>query len=201
MASDRTPPPGSRVMLRPALTAALAFVDGAQDGTLRGPQLAAWFATHLVKPGIMPMLATIQEPGVGVVSMRDMPSGPWATAFEEQLRVIVRAARLRISLALQGLLSTPPDDRFLSAAIFAGRVERGALGRGSHWQTKLKGTERLSDIVLAILAADVLSHRDEYDGALCVCAICGRISLSRQSTTRTRCADHLSALPGPAGGH
>jgi hypothetical protein len=193
--SDGTPLPKSRVLVRPALAASLAFLDAAHDDALRARELTAWFTAHLVKPGIMAMPATVQEPGVGVVSLRDLPSGAWAPAFEGRLREIVRAARLRISLALQGLLATPPDDRFLSAAIFAGRVDRGA-----HWRLRLNGTERLSDIVLAVLAADVLAHREEYEATLCVCAICGRISFSRGAGARTRCANHVSAVPDPRTG-
>ncbi len=109
--------------------------------------------------------------------------------------MIVRAARLRVSLSVQGLIATPPDDRFLTSAIFAGRVDRAV-----RWTPKLKGTERLSDIVLALLGADVLTHRDEYDAALCVCAICGHIALSRNAENRTRCAQHATALPDPRTG-
>jgi hypothetical protein len=160
-------------------------MEGARDESLDARALAAWFEAHLVKPGFMSMPSTVQEPGVGVVSLRDLPTGAWAPAFEERLRGILRAARVRVSLSLQGLLATPVDDRFLTAAIYAGRVDRS-----SEWRPKLKGTERLSDVVLAMLAADILTHRDEYDGALGVCTICGEISLSRTAPSRTRCLQH-----------
>jgi hypothetical protein len=122
------------------------------------------------------------------VSLRELPTGAWAAAYEERLGSIVRAARLRVSLSLQGLLGTPADDRFLTAAIFAGRVDRSA-----QWRPTLKGTERLSDIVLALFAADILMHRDEWDASLCICSICGHIALSRTAPSRTRCAQHALA--------
>ena len=189
--SDGPPPSASRTLMRPALAGALAFIEGAQDRTLDARGLTAWLTTYLVKPGTITMPGTVQEPGVAVVSLREMPTGAWAPAFEDRLRTIVGAARVRISVSLQGLLATPPDDRFLTTAIFAGRVDRLA-----GWRPKLKGTERLSDMVLAILAADILAHREEYDASLCVCAICGRVSLRRHAPVRTRCEQHLSARSG-----
>src|SRR5262249_32222776 len=68
--SDRTPPPGSRIVLRPALAGAFAFLDAAQEETLDARKLTAWFDTHLVKQGILVMPSTVQEPRVGVVSLR-----------------------------------------------------------------------------------------------------------------------------------
>jgi hypothetical protein len=174
--------------MRPTLVGPLAFVDGARDEALDARALTAWFEAHLVKPGHMATPATVQEPGIGVVSLRELPTGAWAAAFEERLGSIVRAARLRVSLSLQGLLATPVDDRFLTAAIFAGRVDRSA-----QWRPKLKGTERLSDVVLAMFAADILMHRDEWDASLCICSICGHIALSRTAPSRTRCAQHALA--------
>jgi hypothetical protein len=178
------------VFYRPALSGVLTFMERVQADTLDPRELASWFEVNLVRPGYMPAPGTVQEPGVGVVSLRDLPSTSWAPAYEERLRAILRAARLRVSMSLQGLLATPFDDRFLAAAIYSGRV-----ARGTHWQPKLKGTERLSDILLAVLSADILAHRDEYDASLCVCAICGHVSLSRSATSRTRCASHASARP------
>jgi hypothetical protein len=183
------------VLFRPALACAIAFLDAVQQDALDAPALNAWFDTHLVKPGVLAHPPTVQEPGVGVVSLRDLPASTWAASYDDRLRAIVRAARLRVSLSLQGLLATPPDDRFLTSAIFAARVVREV-----HWRAKLKGTERLSDIVLAVLAADILTHRDEYDAALCVCTICGQVSLSRNAKLRNRCAVHLSAVPSPVRG-
>jgi hypothetical protein len=193
--APRTPPPNSRVLYRPALACALAFLDAAQQDALDARALTAWFESHLVRQGVVSVPATVQEPGVGVASLRDFPTGGAAPAFEERVRSIVRAARLRVSLALQGLVAAPADDRFLTSAIFADRVVREV-----QWRPKLKGTERLSDIVLTVLAADILTHRDEYDASLCVCAICGHVALSRTVKQRTRCAVHAQAQPEPQSG-
>jgi hypothetical protein len=181
---------GSRVLLRPVLSAALAFADAAWDDALHFQALVAWFDRFLVKPGVMSMPPSVHEPSTGVASLRDVPTGAWVRPFEIRLAQIVTTTRSRVSTALGGLIRSPVDDRFLAAAIFAGRVVRGD-GRAEGWRPCPKSTDRLSDIVLSLFAADVLSHRDEYDASLCVCGICGRVALLRGASARTRCAEHL----------
>jgi hypothetical protein len=176
------------------LVAALAFLDAARENTLHARELVSWLDRYLVRPGLMPMPSTVQESEV--VSLREVPTGAWAAPFEVRLSRIVAGARVRVSVALEGLLADPPDDRFLSAAIFAGRVERGGGAHGPGWRAHPKGTDKLSDIVLSIFAADALTHREEYDQNLCVCGICGRVALVRTRGPRTRCAQHVSSLPG-----
>ena len=96
-------------------------------------------------------------------------------------------ARWRVILTLRGLLAKPCDDRFLQAAIFARRVERvdGA------WRAQSRDADLLSDMVLSLFAADVLSYRDFYEQSLCLCDVCGRVSFNPAATTRAGCADHV----------
>ncbi len=185
-----------RLAARPGLACTLAFHGAAQAESIDTKALVAWLQAHLVTPGFLPaMPATVQEPGAGVVALADRPEGAAAVAYEDRVRSIVRTARLRVVAAVQGLVARPVDDRFLHAAIFEGRVVRDV-----RWSPHLKGTEKLSDVVLAALASDVLTHREAYDALLCICAVCGDISFSAREL-RTRCQAHAMMAPDdrPAG--
>jgi hypothetical protein len=96
-------------------------------------------------------------------------------------------ARWQVILAMRGLLSAPADDRFLNAAIFAGRVVRDQ----GNWRVEVRDGDVLSDIVLALFVADVLGNREFHEEKLCVCDVCGRLSYSPTLTTRAGCPDHV----------
>jgi len=185
-------PPGSRTGVRRSLGAGLAFMNGGSGGSFRHAELTAWLDASLVGPGLMPLPTNVQEPGTGTVTLATGPS-PWAAAMEVRLDRIVGAARVRVAVTLSGLLAKPADDRFLTAAIFAGRVVRVSGDRGSTWQAAPRDSDRLSDIVLSLFAADALSHREEYDARLCVCSVCDRVGLRADAPQRTRCALHGGA--------
>ena len=103
--------------------------------------------------------------------------------------------RWRVIVTLRGLLASPADDRFLQAAIFAGRVRRPQ----SEWLAEPRDTDALSDIVLSLFAIDVLSHREFHEQNLCVCDVCGRISYNPKATSRAGCADHVPATDTSSG--
>jgi hypothetical protein len=189
------PPPGSRIGVRPTLGAALAFLDAARAESMNAADLVHWLQASLVGPGLMPMPGTVQEPGAGTVALAPSP-GPWAAAVETRLGRVVATARVRIGITLSGLLAKPADDRFLAAAIFAGRVARTSGARGSVWQAAPRASDRLSDVVLSLFAADVLSHREEYDACLCVCAVCNRVALRAGALVQTRCGEHGGVRDG-----
>ena len=92
----------------------------------------------------------------------------------------------RVVVTLRGLLASPSDDRFLQAALFAGRIKRDK----GEWQARPAETERLSDIVLSLFVVDILSHRDFHEKNLCVCDVCGRLSFDRAQFSRFGCIDH-----------
>ncbi len=144
------------------------------------------------------MPATVSEPLVGTAALGSAISGAWAAGTDARIVRIVAAARARVAATLGGLLAAPVDDRFLSAAIFSGRVQRSTgttsgRARGS-WLPRPAVADRLSDIVLAVVAADVLSNRDEYDDCLCVCDLCGLVSLDARQLSRTRCEEHEAEM-------
>ncbi len=189
------PSNASGVLVRPLLAAGLAFVDAATADALHARELVAWFSRWLVDPGTMPAPASVHEPGAGMVSLAAVAesrsaSGVLAEALETRLGRIVATARVRVGVTLGGLLTTPVDDRFLAAAIFAGRVQRTSGDQGSGWRATPKGTERLSDVVLSLFAADALANREEYEACLCVCGVCSRVAFRPGEVDRTRCPLH-----------
>ena len=112
---------------------------------------------------------------------------------------MLAAARARILSALRGLRALPPDDRFLSAAIFSGRVRRQSAAARSEWAARPELTAPLSAMVLSLFAVDILTHREQYDRELCLCEVCGRLWFDPEAEMRTRCADHLPGAGGRSG--
>lgn len=183
------PSSASGVVVRPVLSAGLAFVDAARGGSLHARELTRWLQAWLVTPGLMVMPTTVHEVGAGKITL-GAGSGAWDVALDQRLTRIVTAARARIVETLGGLVANAVDDRFLAAAIFAGRVERTSGDHGATWRAMPKPTDRLSDLVLSLFAADALSNREEYDACLCVCEVCDRIVFRPGALARTRCELH-----------
>ncbi|APR77301.1 Hypothetical protein A7982_02648 [Minicystis rosea] len=165
-------------------------MDAARSDDLRIADLAGWLRGHLVEHGFMLMPDSVHEPTVGTVPLNDGAPPSWTSTRELRAARIVATTRERVTAALRGLLVRPVDDRFLTAAIFAGRVARVTTEHGTAWRPRLQRSDRLSDVVLACFAADALDHRNQYDVELCVCDVCGRISFDERPTLRTRCLHH-----------
>jgi hypothetical protein len=168
------------------LAAGMAFLEVARAEPVRGADLMGWFRRWLVAAGTMAMPDNVFEPGTGIVSLAMGSSGP----MDLRLARILGVSRVRIAVMLSGLLASPSDDRFLTAAVFTGRVERAPGDGGPGWHPTPKVSDRLSDIALSLFAADALSNRDEYDSALCVCDVCGRVWFERGRLSRTLCEQH-----------
>ena len=180
-----------------AREAALSFVEGTRGGW-RASDLVSWCRTCLLEPGYLTpwnassgrLLVTegaarLEIPiaaSHGEELALDVPSTKW----------MLSTARERVLAGLGQLMTTPPDDRFVRAAVYTGRVRRVSDGRTSSWRPVLGEGELLSYWVLALFAADALAHREVYDELLGICEVCGAVSL-RVSSQRRRCAQH-----GPA---
>lgn len=190
--ADSADLPRSGAFVRPAVTAGLAFMEAARSESVGVAELANWIRVNLVEPGYMPMPATVHEPEVGSVALTEAEA--WAEAMDARAARIVTAARERVSKHLRGLVSQPVDDRFLTAAIFAGRVRRAQGEHGSAWRPSPRGKERLSDIVLALFTADVLAHREDYEAQLGVCEECGRMCFGPEEALRMQCPRGLCAV-------
>ncbi len=179
---------------RRALAAGLEFLEASAEPGWSVCGVRTWFEEHLVEPGHMRAPVVLSEPGAGRVSL--LESDAETLTSSSNLLRIVTGARNRIIAALRGLNASPTDDRFLSAAIFAGRVQRLRGRSESHWVPQPEPTAPLSGIVLSLFAVDVLSHRDEYEERLSVCDICDRITFQDGALRRKSCPDHLPPLSG-----
>ena len=180
----------------------LAFVNGSTGGWIAS-DLSSWAQKHLLGPGFLrpkrPELGyyTVEETGAGRLAL---PVGsnvrPDRASTSSAMRVVA-AAHERVVAALRGLLASSPDDRFLNAALYTGRVQRG---RGGVWTPSLDEGGNLSQWVLALFAADALHDRTPYDATLGVCDACNAVGFAWQSRSRTRCPSHdgiPSARPTP----
>src|SRR4051812_18295920 len=104
----------SAPLTRPALAAALSFLDTSRSEAFHVPDLTAWLHTWLVTPALMPMPASVFEPGPGIAPLGPAPSGPFALGVDARLARVVGVTRVRIAMCLGGLLAAPCDDRFLT---------------------------------------------------------------------------------------
>jgi hypothetical protein len=184
-------PPRSSSSNRAALLGGLEFLEvGSHPGWNIG-DLRAWFDEHLVERGCMILPRVVMEPGAGSVPLC---VGPLAS--RSHLARILIAARVRVVSTLRGLIALPADDRFLTAAIFSGRVSRRRVERENEWVARPDPTGSLSSIVLSLFAVDVLSHREVYDKLLSVCDTCHRITFQEEATARYSCLAHLPRVSG-----
>ena len=179
---------------RPPLAAGLAFLAASATPGWGVRGLRDWFTEHLVEPGHMRPPIVITEPSAGTIILHG--SGDVANTSQALLPRVLAASRIRVLGALRGLIASPADDRFLAAAIFAGRVRRRRVLSESQWVAQPEATAPLSGIVLSLFAVDVLAHREEYDRSLCVCDICNRITFQDGELRRKSCPDHLPQVSG-----
>lgn len=182
---------------RAAVVAGLAFLDASAAPAWGVGRLRDWFAQHLVEPGYMRSPLLVTEPSAGSVTLHG--SDTKSLTSRSNLPRVLATARSRVISALRGLHASPTDDRFLAAAIFAGRVRRRRMSNESsesRWVAQPEPTAPLSCIVLSLFAVDVLSHRDEYDKHLCVCDVCNRITFQESALHRKSCPDHLPQESG-----
>lgn len=185
-----------------ARDAALEFMDGALGGW-DGHQFVDWCRRRLLGRGLLSMadpisgrLATVEE-GAGRVVIPTSPYADIDPIYLPYARRLVEVARGRVVSALSGFLRSPLDDRFVSAAIYAGRVRRVRAGDAVTWQPSLREGEPVSHWVLALFAVDALGAREDYDQKLSLCESCGAVSFA-PDRQRRRCPAHLD-VGAPSG--
>lgn len=192
---------------RSALIGGLTFVEGAQQWGER--DLVSWFEDYFVAPKRMPAPVAVSDAVIGTIAIGGVnsaspDSGKWLresgprSARAAELPKLLAMARSRVVITLRGFISSPVDDRFLQAAIFAERVRRNP-GKKASWIAQPKPADLLSNIVLSLFCADVLMNREFYEQKLCVCDICGRVSFAPELTTRVGCTDHPPNTEGQSG--
>lgn len=136
------------------------------------------------------LLAESNLPAVAVTT------SPWKEGEPAvDVKPVLRAAWLRVLVALRGMLRVPQDDRFVNAALYTGRVERSPQRDGSAtWEPRLAEGQLFSDWILALFAADALADRDGYDRHLQICPECSLVSF-------TNLRDHACENPLEPTGH
>jgi hypothetical protein len=172
---------------RVALLAALTFVEGSTSGWGPG-DLIDWFKTYAAAMSRKAPPPTVTDTVVGTIAL--LPGAKLVgdkVARAEDLPKLLAMTRWRVIVTVRGLLSSPCDDRFLQAAIYADRVRRDHAA----WIAQPRDADLLSDVVLSLFAADVLGQREFYEQNLCVCDVCGRISFNPGASGRAGCSDHL----------
>ncbi|MDI1476459.1 hypothetical protein QHF84_07615 [Polyangium sp. y55x31] len=181
-----TPSPASQPSS--PLAAALSFLEGVASHRMCKEELRAWIDRNLVHTGTMPHPWHLHEPLFGA-----LPSDKHCSIFlpevppsDETDAILVRA-RARVVGHLRGLIQTPSDDRFLSAAIFTGRVRRALVGDTMQWVARPRSYDGLSDIVTCLFVTDILGRRDFYESNLCVCDTCGRVRFDPEPAQRNKC--------------
>ena len=186
--------------------AALSFMEGAREGWSLD-DLVAWTERALLRPGRLmtryrfPRLI-FQEPGIGVVSYGLPDSAAMPASFLPHSRTaeLVRRAHRRVLDSLDGMLLTPPDDRFVQAAIYDGRACRTSTSDGRRqWGVMLTEKVPLSAQVLALFAADLLENRSDYETNLVICGSCERVGFWPGRISRRGCPEHPEAVVSARG--
>jgi hypothetical protein len=171
------------------LRGALTFLEGpAAEWTIQN--LQGWLMEHLVTPGLMKRPQMVREPGATPVMLDPrVDSG-------SNLEDLILKARARVISSLRGLIAPVADDRFLNAAIYGGRVRRAAVDGRPAWIASPREIDFLGDIVLSLLAADILLDREFYRAHLCICEVCGRVSFKEAPDGRRLCSEHKTSTSG-----
>jgi hypothetical protein len=112
------------------------------------------------------------------------------------LEELLTKARTRVTAALRGLIAPVADDRFLNAAIYSGRVRRSTVGGRPAWVASPREIDFLCDIVLSLLATDILLNREFFRIHLCFCEVCSRMTLKEELKVRALCGEHRSSPSG-----
>lgn len=184
---------------RGALLAGLRFVEGVASGwTLE--ELRAWIAQEMVAPGRMTAVSVVQEAAVGSIALDPATSAAAERVGTlDDLPKLLAMSRSRVVVTLRAFIGTPPDDRFLQAAIYQERVQRVSTDRGAIWVARPLEKDLLADVVLSLFAADILMYRDFHQACLCVCGVCGRVSFAPAVTSQSGCAEHPARSDGVSG--
>lgn len=169
-----TPPPITRPLT--PVQAALSFLDYVTSKRLRRDNIDAWIEQNLISSGFLSAAPRIHEPIFGALPTDKgcSPFLPESPPDDETSALLVRA-RARVIGHLQGLLQTPTEDRFMTAAIFSRRVRRVANGATMAWLPFPKNDDCVSDIITSLFVSDILSRREFYEQNLCICRHCGRV--------------------------
>jgi hypothetical protein len=158
----------------------MAFLEGvALVGTIQA--VRAWFHGDLLKWGGLEW-RTLREPGQAPLELAGEPD-------RAALSCLLADGRARVVDTLRDWLATPGDDAFLQELVARGFVQRTA----ERWVARVPSDRYLSELVLALLGADMLGRRAVYEARLSICDACDRVGFVPTAPTRHGCAQHPTA--------
>lgn len=178
---------------------ALKFTEGVRAGWLTS-DLIAWADEHLIRPERLSVrgsdrLRYVAERDFGIVAIegaREPPAGKLRSMTASHVPHLLDVARQHVIEALRASIELG-DRPFVHAALLASRVVRMREPSGaSIWRVKVGEETPLSEMVLALFAADALEHPEDYDQDLSVCEECGAVTLTPlPNGSRKGCPVHL----------
>ncbi|WP_437655464.1 hypothetical protein [Sorangium sp. So ce1182] len=168
----------ARMLASPSLAGALQFMQ-VTTRPWEPHELAAWLHEHVVAPGWMRAPRALREPGAETVELAGIDER------HREVAALVERARRRVALALLDFVAPNPDGGFLRAALYSARVRWSVVGERSGWLPAPRESDLLSDIVLSLFAAEILSDAELYRGHMTVCAGCGRVAFAQEARPRS----------------
>ncbi|WP_438017349.1 hypothetical protein WMF18_42400 [Sorangium sp. So ce315] len=164
----------ARMLASPCLAGALQFMQ-VTTRPWEPHELAAWLLEHVVAPGWMRAPRALREPGVETLELSGLDDR------HREVAALTARARERVALALLDFVAPNPDGDFLRAALYGARVRWSVVDGRSTWLPAPRELDRLSDVVLSLFAAEILSDAELYRSHMTVCAGCGRVAFTQEA--------------------
>ncbi|WP_437589863.1 hypothetical protein [Sorangium sp. So ce1000] len=168
----------ARMLASPSLAGALHFMQ-VTTRPWEPHELRAWLDVHVIAPGWMKPPRAVREPGAETVALRDLDERPEAVAALTEL------ARQRVGSALLDFVAPDPEGRFLRAALYSARVRWSVVDDRGGWLPAPRESDFLSDIVLSLFAAAILSGPDIYQRHMAVYSCCGLVAFAQEARPST----------------
>ncbi|WP_436607382.1 hypothetical protein [Sorangium sp. So ce1036] len=167
----------ARMLASPSLAGALQFMQ-VTTRPWEPHELTAWLHEHIVAPGWMKAPRAVREPGADVVALCGIEDR------RHEVAALAERARRRVALALLDFVAPNPEGGFLRAALYSARVRWSAAVDRAGWLPAPRESDFLSDIVLSLFAAEILSGAELYRSHMTVCAACGRVAFAQEARPR-----------------
>ncbi|WP_437676053.1 hypothetical protein [Sorangium sp. So ce131] len=167
-----------RMLTSPSLAGALDFMQ-VTTRPWEPHELRAWLNHHVLAPGWMKAPRAVREPGAATVALCALDEQPEAVA------ALTARARERVTNVLLDFVAPDPGGRFRRAALYSARVRWCVVGDRSGWLPAPGENDFLSDIVLSLFAAEILSNAEIYQRHMTVCVGCGRVAFAQDARPLT----------------
>jgi hypothetical protein len=171
---------------RDSLIGGLKFVEGAATGRLGRATLYFWIEEFAAPIGATGPVA-VREAMNGAVPLYPRPQGVSALVLDARVDGVIREANTQVIAALSALAGPEKSDDFVRDAVARGRVKQISFGKQPLWAALPCLEDRLSEVVLTLFAADVLSFRDQYRDDFRICDVCQRPSFDARNKRRPLC--------------